>query len=126
MHLADDGVARQAVAELRRDLAGALAVEPELTEQFHSFIRPRHRWPRFLVSVGRGKEPTFRRSILLRAESGSHACPAALASVTHRNALVKVVPRHLVVRWLEITLVVESRARVAAGRRAGFSPGLIL
>ncbi len=42
MHLADDGVAGDAVRELRRDLAGAQAIHPQFAKEFDSFIGPGH------------------------------------------------------------------------------------
>ena len=41
MHFADDGVTRH-VADLSRDLACAQAIRPELLEELHPLVRPRH------------------------------------------------------------------------------------
>jgi hypothetical protein len=43
MHLADHRVARDAVAQLIRDLAGAQTVEPHLFQLLDAFIGPGHR-----------------------------------------------------------------------------------
>ena len=79
MDLADDRIARHAMAKLGRNLARAPAIEPQLPQQLHSFIRPRHRWPRLWAARAAGPQPVPPPKIDL-AESPVADCPATLAS----------------------------------------------
>ena len=42
MHFANDGIARDAVGEFRRNLAGAEPVQPQFAQKIHTFIGPGH------------------------------------------------------------------------------------
>ncbi len=42
VHLADNGVARDPHAQAGRNLAGAVALGPELLEKLHTLVRPGH------------------------------------------------------------------------------------
>ena len=80
--------------------SGSRSFRPATAGARAPLFRPSKTFLASLLGLRRGpaKGSRVRRSKTFRAESGSRAWPAALASVTHRNALMKGPPRHVVVR----------------------------
>src|SRR5271168_2510549 len=95
MNLADDRVARDAVAERGGDLARALSVKPQLAQEFDLFVRPIHVG---LVSptLGIALCRPFTLAFAPETESGAPARSAAPSNAPHFTLSRKSAARHLV------------------------------